>query len=213
MQTIQPGNSQAQASVQHCPCPWKVRPFSRDRPTKARRQAINRSHGLEGITAANQQQLQVSSSLPLSMMLLLLLLVSVLTLPALTFQPLQTFPSDYPTAMRQAQAATLAALEDGHKLIEVEFPTSSLQGVSGTSPLLPMLPVLHPVPPTPNPFPPLLSIYTFCKVRLEVMVHSHPSSHLLAQVAAPCQHSALLNMQPSLHTCKLICNVLFKHCI
>lgn len=33
--------------------------------------------------------------------------------------------------MRQAQAATLAALEDGHKLIEVEFPTSSLQGVSG----------------------------------------------------------------------------------
>lgn len=46
-------------------------------------------------------------------------------------QQLQTFPSDYPTAVRQAQAATLAALEGGHKLIEVEFPTSSLQGVSG----------------------------------------------------------------------------------
>lgn len=44
---------------------------------------------------------------------------------------LQTFPSDYATALRQAQTATLAALEDGHKLIEVEFPTSSLQGVSG----------------------------------------------------------------------------------
>ena len=49
------------------------------------------------------------------------------------FRTLQTFPSDYPTAIRQAQTATLAALEDGHKLIEVEFPTSSLQGVSGTS--------------------------------------------------------------------------------
>ncbi|KAL3135495.1 hypothetical protein ABBQ38_005975 [Trebouxia sp. C0009 RCD-2024] len=46
-------------------------------------------------------------------------------------QELQTFSVDYPAAMRQAQAATLAALGDGHKLIEVEFPTSSLQGVSG----------------------------------------------------------------------------------
>lgn len=44
---------------------------------------------------------------------------------------LQTFPTDYPTAVRQAQNATLAAIADGHKLIEVEFPTSSLQGVSG----------------------------------------------------------------------------------
>ncbi len=44
---------------------------------------------------------------------------------------LQTFPTDYATAVRQAQSATVAALQDGHKLIEVEFPTSSLQGVSG----------------------------------------------------------------------------------
>ncbi len=44
---------------------------------------------------------------------------------------LQSFPTDYPTAVRQAQNATLAAIADGHKLIEVEFPTSSLQGVSG----------------------------------------------------------------------------------
>ena len=44
---------------------------------------------------------------------------------------LQTFPSDYATALRQAQTATLSALKDGHKLIEVEFPASSLEGVSG----------------------------------------------------------------------------------
>ena len=44
---------------------------------------------------------------------------------------LQSFPTDYPTAVRQAQNATLAAIAHGHKLIEVEFPTSSLQGVSG----------------------------------------------------------------------------------
>lgn len=44
---------------------------------------------------------------------------------------LQTFPSNYTEAVRQAQTAAVQAIEDGHKLIEVEFPTSSLQGVSG----------------------------------------------------------------------------------
>lgn len=50
---------------------------------------------------------------------------------AVSRQQLQTFPSDYSTALRQAQTATLSALKDGHKLIEVEFPASSLEGVSG----------------------------------------------------------------------------------
>ena len=44
---------------------------------------------------------------------------------------LQSFPADYSEALRQAQTATLNALKDGHKLIEVEFPPSSLEAVSG----------------------------------------------------------------------------------
>jgi len=41
------------------------------------------------------------------------------------------FPSDYGQAMKQAQDATRAAINDGHRLLEVEFPTSSLYGVAG----------------------------------------------------------------------------------
>ncbi|DBB02056.1 hypothetical protein WJX77_010807 [Trebouxia sp. C0004] len=57
--------------------------------------------------------------------------VSCASARAVEQQHLQSFPTDYSTAVRQAQNATLAAIADGHKLIEVEFPTSSLQGVSG----------------------------------------------------------------------------------
>ena len=93
------------------------------------------------------------------------------SMPALVIcQALQTFPSDYPTAMRQAQTATLAALEDGHKLVEVEFPTSSLQGVSGT---LLFLPVLHEYAPFLLFFPsmPDQCLYTLlCLVFLKSML-------------------------------------------
>ena len=41
------------------------------------------------------------------------------------------FPSDYNEAVRQAQGAVKAALEDGHRLLEVEFPTASLRSVAG----------------------------------------------------------------------------------
>ncbi|KAI3429306.1 hypothetical protein D9Q98_005401 [Chlorella vulgaris] len=41
------------------------------------------------------------------------------------------FPSDYNQAVRQAQAAVQAALADGEKLLEVEFPTASLAAVAG----------------------------------------------------------------------------------
>eukprot|EP00884_Botryococcus_braunii_P020999 jgi/Botrbrau1/7583/Bobra.0159s0032.1 len=44
---------------------------------------------------------------------------------------LSPFPADYPAAIRQAQEAVKAAIEDGQTLIEVEFPTSSLIGVQG----------------------------------------------------------------------------------
>ena len=44
------------------------------------------------------------------------------------------FPHSYDGAIRQAQDAVKAAIADGHKLIEVDFPTGgSLVGVSGES--------------------------------------------------------------------------------
>jgi hypothetical protein len=45
--------------------------------------------------------------------------------------PPQPFPADYNQAVRQAQAATQAALADGARLVEVEFPTASLTAVAG----------------------------------------------------------------------------------
>lgn len=44
---------------------------------------------------------------------------------------LQEFPSEYDTAIRQAQLATKAALADGLKLLEVEFPVSGLAASQG----------------------------------------------------------------------------------
>ncbi|WIA14511.1 hypothetical protein OEZ85_003030 [Tetradesmus obliquus] len=41
------------------------------------------------------------------------------------------FPSEYDTAIRQAQLATKAALADGLKLLEVEFPVSGLAASQG----------------------------------------------------------------------------------
>lgn len=43
----------------------------------------------------------------------------------------QAFPTDYADAISQAQAATKAALADGHELIEIEFPAAGLSSVSG----------------------------------------------------------------------------------
>ncbi|CAI5512770.1 unnamed protein product [Closterium sp. Naga37s-1] len=44
---------------------------------------------------------------------------------------LAPFPRDYDEAIRQAQQATQAALADGRSLLEVEFPTTSLDSVPG----------------------------------------------------------------------------------
>ena len=44
-------------------------------------------------------------------------------------------PSSYELAVRMAQDAAKAALADGRKLLEIEFPSSSLLSVSGASPL------------------------------------------------------------------------------
>jgi hypothetical protein len=41
------------------------------------------------------------------------------------------FPSSYDAAIRQAQEATKAAIADGHTLLEVEFPSSSITAVQG----------------------------------------------------------------------------------
>lgn len=41
------------------------------------------------------------------------------------------FPTSYDSAVRQAQEATKAAVADGHKLIEVEIPSSGLTSVAG----------------------------------------------------------------------------------
>jgi hypothetical protein len=46
---------------------------------------------------------------------------------------LQEFPSEYDTAIRQAQLATKAALADGLKLLEVEFPVSGLAASQGAN--------------------------------------------------------------------------------
>ncbi|KAK9814690.1 hypothetical protein WJX72_009846 [[Myrmecia] bisecta] len=48
-----------------------------------------------------------------------------------TSPQLQRFPEAYPQAIRQAQVAVTAALADGCKLLEVEFPTASLASVPG----------------------------------------------------------------------------------
>jgi len=45
---------------------------------------------------------------------------------------LQAFPSEYDTAVRQAQLATQAALADGLQLLEIEFPTSGLMSSQGS---------------------------------------------------------------------------------
>jgi len=42
-----------------------------------------------------------------------------------------SFPLDYPEAIKQAQKSTEAALNDGFELVEVDFPTSSLDSVAG----------------------------------------------------------------------------------
>ncbi|KAI5084336.1 hypothetical protein GOP47_0000505 [Adiantum capillus-veneris] len=41
------------------------------------------------------------------------------------------FPEDYDDVLKQAKDATKAALNDGKKLLEVEFPTAGLKSVSG----------------------------------------------------------------------------------
>lgn len=46
-------------------------------------------------------------------------------------QTLQAFPQNYVQVVRDAREATQAAIADGHKLIEVEFPTYSLAAVAG----------------------------------------------------------------------------------
>lgn len=46
---------------------------------------------------------------------------------------MQAFPSEYDTAIRQMQLATKAALADGHKLLEVEFPTAGLAAAQGNT--------------------------------------------------------------------------------
>lgn len=51
--------------------------------------------------------------------------------PGAAPRTLQKFPADYNQAVRQAQAAAWAALEDGASLVEVEFPTASLASVAG----------------------------------------------------------------------------------
>ena len=113
-----------QQTVQTCPSLRQHKPFGTDRPTKSRRTFCASARALE------QKHLQVSQGISQ------LGEGNQLTQKAIssrraTHLSLQSFPTDYSTAVRQAQNATLAAIADGHKLIEVEFPTSSLQGVSG----------------------------------------------------------------------------------
>lgn len=43
----------------------------------------------------------------------------------------QSFPENYGQLVRTARAATQSALADGHKLIEIDFPTYSLAAVAG----------------------------------------------------------------------------------
>ena len=44
---------------------------------------------------------------------------------------LPPFPDDFPLAIKQAQQAALAALADGAQIIEVEFPSASVNSVAG----------------------------------------------------------------------------------
>lgn len=46
-------------------------------------------------------------------------------------ETLVPFPDEFPTAIKQAQEATLAALADGHRLIEIDFPSAGLMAVAG----------------------------------------------------------------------------------
>ncbi|KAK9841778.1 hypothetical protein WJX81_002326 [Elliptochloris bilobata] len=46
-------------------------------------------------------------------------------------QQLAAFPREYTDAIKQAQNSTTAALQAGLRLLEIEFPTSSLASVSG----------------------------------------------------------------------------------
>ncbi|KAH7621997.1 hypothetical protein Ndes2526B_g02822 [Nannochloris sp. 'desiccata'] len=41
------------------------------------------------------------------------------------------FPDEFPACIKQAQEATLAALADGHRLIEIDFPSAGLRSVAG----------------------------------------------------------------------------------
>ena len=48
-----------------------------------------------------------------------------------------SFPRDYADAISQAQKSTKAALADGKKLVEVEFPAAGLTSVSGAAECFP----------------------------------------------------------------------------
>ena len=65
---------------------------------------------------------------------------------ALVLKPmlaLQKFPREYTDAIKQAQNSTAAALAAGLRLLEIEFPTSSLASVSGAFVLTQMLALHH----------------------------------------------------------------------
>lgn len=44
---------------------------------------------------------------------------------------LVTFPDEFPACIKQAQEATIAALADDHRLIEIDFPSAGLMSVAG----------------------------------------------------------------------------------
>ena len=111
--------------MQICPSLRQHKPFGPNRPTKSRRIFCASARALE------QQHLQVSQDISHLGEGNLLTQKAISSKKGETSLTLQSFPADYSAAVRQAQNATLAAIADGHKLIEVEFPTSSLQGVSG----------------------------------------------------------------------------------
>ena len=60
---------------------------------------------------------------------------------------LQKFPREYTDAIKQAQNSTAAALAAGLRLLEIEFPTSSLASVSGAFVLTQVLAVHNRLPP------------------------------------------------------------------
>ena len=41
------------------------------------------------------------------------------------------FPKDYTTVIRESQRASRQAMEDGHRLLEIEFPVAALTAVQG----------------------------------------------------------------------------------